>query len=717
MIQIVKLQHFASNGKSISFDSTEPINVDMNFYTKSSSSKDKERQPVTQSQPPAKPQKPDFEKLKQALNVQEENKHRKVSPISAAAAANRDQFIITNSIPDEKSSKTKNASVSRSKSAVDMPTSKYAAHKISSNVGESGENASDIVAHLQNTSQKSILKKQSFKDKKILEWAKKKSLTVKELSKLTESAELESLLITPKENKTSAKLSSPSKANSKPMKEEDEDDLNLGEAAAAVIQKSDIERNLRMKLFESQLIDLSKARFKTLEMVDHQKKLFIDQQLKKARSLPGLLRCTALQFSQIQTNPPSMNTPTHDQSSAKSFKTDNNFAQDSDDDYVKLNSPHPRQLQRYMSQLQKTKERLAYDNVLQGQGIKKSNSIHTSHNIFYNKIGQSVHENIERIQSPANLVSSHNLAYQSTGAYPSYPSYPILNPKLSSSRSFHPGTEIKTSNPNFESQNDALTIRGLRTTHSKSPHVSFFLHGYKASHSGNSDAGEAELKYKDEAGSAYSNSNYALAPSMHSSSGHSKKVVSLHLQFSNGMSSRASNHESLDGAMSLHHSKSIKSSVHREVANTLSRKSAQVTYQKSINRIKDERAQAQSPMNSGRLKLHSASHSNTNNFLKYVLDGSASSDNVGPTSPVNSLSSFNAKNPTTDNRFQDLLRIVKPPYKIEDSKDVNKIIDKNEALKPSYVDVDSRERMSRMKEKGNRLAAKAKMLLESGEYD
>jgi len=191
------------------------------------------------------------------------------------------------------------------------------------------------------------------------------------------------------------------------------------------------------------------------------------------------------------------------------------------------------------------------------------------------------------------------------------------------------------------------------------------------------------------------------------------------------MSSRNSNHESADGerAGSLHHSKSLKSSMHREAANaantanTHPRKSAHVTYQKSISRIKDERAQAQSPMNSGRLKLHSASHSNTNHFLKYVLDGSASSDNVGPTSPVNSLSSFNAKNPTADNRFQDLLRIVKPPYKIEENKDVNKIIDKNEALKPSYVDVDSRDRIFRLKEKGNKLATKAKMLFESGEYD
>lgn len=292
MIKIVKLQHFATNGKTISFDSSDAnsnrnvgssINLDVNYYTKNSSSNDKEKN----TQAPPKPQKPDFEKLKQLLN-EEENKQRKMSPRLTVPPVNRDQFVITNSlIPDEKSSKSKNnANVSRSKSAVDMPTAKYAAQKSLSNVGE---NASDIV-NSQNTNQKSILKKQSFKDKKILEWAKKKSLTIKELSKLSESTELDSLLVTPKD-KTASTKPSPNKGNHTPSKKEDEDDyLNLGDAAAAVIQKSDIERNLRMKLFESQLIDLSKARFKTLEMVDHQKKLFIDQQLKKARSLPGLLR-------------------------------------------------------------------------------------------------------------------------------------------------------------------------------------------------------------------------------------------------------------------------------------------------------------------------------------------------------------------------------------------------------------------------------------------
>ena len=129
---------------------------------------------------------------------------------------------------------------------------------------------------------RSILRKQSLKQKKILEWANKKPISIKQ-----------QIQDTARNSLFDNSLSKTTNDSSRSKKEEDNDDdltTFAGDAAAAIVQKSDMERSLRKKLSDNELIDLSKARFKKLEMMDFQKRLFIERQLKKAKSLPGLLR-------------------------------------------------------------------------------------------------------------------------------------------------------------------------------------------------------------------------------------------------------------------------------------------------------------------------------------------------------------------------------------------------------------------------------------------
>jgi hypothetical protein len=50
-------------------------------------------------------------------------------------------------------------------------------------------------------------------------------------------------------------------------------------------------------------------------------------------------------------------------------------------------------------------------------------------------------------------------------------------------------------------------------------------------------------------------------------------------------------------------------------------------------------------------------------------------------------------------------------------KDVKKIIEKNDALKSINIDVEMREKMNKVKERGSKLAVKARAILASGEYN
>jgi hypothetical protein len=60
---------------------------------------------------------------------------------------------------------------------------------------------------------------------------------------------------------------------------------------------------------------------------------------------------------------------------------------------------------------------------------------------------------------------------------------------------------------------------------------------------------------------------------------------------------------------------------------------------------------------------------------------------------------------------------VKPAFILKEMKDVKKIIEKNDALKSINIDVEMREKMNKVKERGSKLAVKARAILASGEYN
>lgn len=52
--------------------------------------------------------------------------------------------------------------------------------------------------------------------------------------------------------------------------------------------RADAQKNILFKLLDKRLLDISKDRFKKINHVDYQKKIFIKKQLLKSKSLPGL---------------------------------------------------------------------------------------------------------------------------------------------------------------------------------------------------------------------------------------------------------------------------------------------------------------------------------------------------------------------------------------------------------------------------------------------
>lgn len=74
------------------------------------------------------------------------------------------------------------------------------------------------------------------------------------------------------------------------------------------------------------------------------------------------------------------------------------------------------------------------------------------------------------------------------------------------------------------------------------------------------------------------------------------------------------------------------------------------------------------------------------------------------------------KIPVIDYRFDNLISIIKPSYTLKEMKDVNKIIEKNEALKSTNLNAEVREKMKKVKQHGTKLANTAKEIIASGEY-
>ncbi len=76
-------------------------------------------------------------------------------------------------------------------------------------------------------------------------------------------------------------------------------------------------------------------------------------------------------------------------------------------------------------------------------------------------------------------------------------------------------------------------------------------------------------------------------------------------------------------------------------------------------------------------------------------------------------------NPTVaDKRFFYLINTVKPSYKLGKSmKDVNRIIEKNDALKSINFDMETKKKMQTVRQLGSKLAITARKLLASSDYN
>lgn len=75
------------------------------------------------------------------------------------------------------------------------------------------------------------------------------------------------------------------------------------------------------------------------------------------------------------------------------------------------------------------------------------------------------------------------------------------------------------------------------------------------------------------------------------------------------------------------------------------------------------------------------------------------------------------KTPIVDYRFNNLISIIKPPYLHKELKDINKIIERNEALKSVNLNAEMREKMKKVKQNGSKLAITAKKIIASGDYN
>ena len=286
MIKVVKLQHFATtNNKAsnIDFDSSQLIpaksaesnRVKLNRHNNS---------PRHQYYDNTFVHNPNSNE--KSINHNSGREQEKLYKEATSVELSREK----SNLNDNDNSNSKKSSLNRSKSAneVTVTVKNHLNNLRLTNIEEKADtpvtpNTPNTPAAAASPAKRSILKKQNLKQKKIIEWAKKK--TSETLSRAEAGSGNGQM------NSRSALIGSNNGRQNRQSIDDDDFNKLIGEAAAAVITKSDIERNLRLKLFESELIDLSKARFKTLEMMDYQKRLFIERQLRKAKSLPGLLRC------------------------------------------------------------------------------------------------------------------------------------------------------------------------------------------------------------------------------------------------------------------------------------------------------------------------------------------------------------------------------------------------------------------------------------------
>lgn len=134
--------------------------------------------------------------------------------------------------------------------------------------------------------------KDSLRERKIKEWAFKKV----DLKELLKSKEFESKNeIQDKKNEI---IFDEDEISGLPMKKIDLSELVDTEAddefyrqhrnSGMYKNRADAQKNILFKLLDKRLLDISKDRFKKINHVDYQKKIFIKKQLLKSKSLPGL---------------------------------------------------------------------------------------------------------------------------------------------------------------------------------------------------------------------------------------------------------------------------------------------------------------------------------------------------------------------------------------------------------------------------------------------
>ena len=132
--------------------------------------------------------------------------------------------------------------------------------------------------------------KDSLRERKIKEWAFKKI----ELKDLLKSKELETknqtenkkieIIVDEDEFLTTKKINLSELIDT----ENDDEFYRQFRNSGMYKNRADAQKNILLKLLDRRLLDISKDRFKIINHVDYQKKIFIKKQLLKSKSLPGL---------------------------------------------------------------------------------------------------------------------------------------------------------------------------------------------------------------------------------------------------------------------------------------------------------------------------------------------------------------------------------------------------------------------------------------------
>ena len=232
------------------------------------------------------------------------------------------------------------------------------------------------------------------------------------------------------------------------------------------------------------------------------------------------------------------------------------------------------------------------------------------------------------------------------------------------------------------SDNDTITVPSFRN---KTPRVSFFLN--------------QNTTVNDQICLSNSRLSHSYSQSRNSSNDNGKKKLSLHSQFLN---KKTTTTYSIPSSINI----KPKSQSFRENIINLDNKTINKNQPYSIS-------QQQTLPIATVIGIDNSKLPSTNKFYLDANDQNIQNVNSEHYIPLNNSKCFS---PISDNRFQDLLKIVKPPYYLNEIKDVNYIIEKNDALKESNLNIATREKMNRIKEKGYKLAVRAKKAIDSGDY-